>query len=246
MGLFSFICSVGSSIASSVGSAFSSVVSGIGSALSSFANSIAPVIGSVIEALKPVAKALGEFANSFLQALGILRPDEKVEELGERALQAAQEGITMDKYENFEAYMNELRNFKLDPDISAKRGMAEKLVAGLGVGTVGVEEKFNAERGSLNGLWLLPMANPTYFTPERMQTLVATGRLGGDVFAYLERQLDGADASRFRKSLEITPEGGIMPQPEQAKLYDALNAARDNWAEIAKQVAATPKTPTGD
>jgi hypothetical protein len=230
------ICSVCSSIISSVGSSIAKAVSGIGSALSSFVTTVAPVIGSVIESMKPIAKALGEFSNVFLQALGILKPDEKIEELGERALQAASKGITLEKYENFDDYMNELRSFDLDPEISSKRSTAEKIVAGLGVGTIGVEEKFNAERGSFNEIWMLPLVNPTYFTPERMQGLIVAGRLGGEIFSYLEKRLDGADSSSFRKSLELTPEGKVMTDPEQAKLYEALNTARENWADIAKQM----------
>src|SRR5690606_14881198 len=137
-----------------ISSAVSSAVSSIGSALSSFSTNVGGVLGGIIDGLKPVATAIGNFANSFLQALGILKPNESTQDLGDRALQAADKGITLDKFENFDDYMAELRDFDLDPEVSAKRSTAEKLVAGMGVATIGVEDKFNAERGSLNGLWL--------------------------------------------------------------------------------------------
>ncbi|MDD2608716.1 MAG: hypothetical protein PHX60_03345 [Giesbergeria sp.] len=232
MGLFSFVASC----CSAIGSAISSAVSSIGSALSSFATTIGPVLGSIIDALKPVAEALGRFANAFLQGLGIIQPHENVEDMGERALQAAGKGITMEKFENFDGYMDALRKFELDPEVSSKRSSAEKLVAGLGVGTIGVEDKFNAERGSLNGIWALPMTNPSYFTPERMQGLVSAGRLGGDVFAYLEKRLGGAESNSFRKDLEMTPEGQPMNKQQLGTLYDALDDAREQWASIAKQM----------
>ncbi len=236
MGFFGAICSVVSSVASGFGSAISSAVSSIGSALSSFASTVGPVIANVIEALKPIAEAIGKFANAFLQGMGILKPEEKVEDLGERALQAAAKGITLDKYENFDDYMEALRNIELDPEISAKRSTAEKLVAGMGVGTVGVEDKYNVERGSLNGMWLLPMTNPNYFTPERMQSLIATGRFGGDVFAYLENRLSGGEARNIEKKLEINANGQPMSEDELGTLYGALDSAQEKWAEIAKQV----------
>lgn len=232
MGFFSTLCSIGSSIVSGISSAISSV----GNALSSFASTIAPVLGSVIDALKPVAEAIGKFANAFLQGLGILKPGEKIEDLGERALQAVQKGITIEQFDNFEGYMDALRKFELDPEVATKRNPAEKLVAGMGIGTIGVEEKFNVERGSLNGMWLLPMTNPDYFTPDRMQSLVSTGRLGGDIFAYLENRLSGWEARSLEKSLEIGADGKPMNESELGKLYGALDNARENWADISRQM----------
>lgn len=169
-----FLSSVGSFF-SSVGSAIGSVCSSIGSALSSFATGVGTVIGGIISALAPVAAALGKFANAFLQGLGLLKPEEDVEDMGDRALQAAEQGITIDKFENFDEYMAALRDFKLDPEQSAKRSSAEKMVAGLGVGTVAAEEKFNLDRGALNGMWLLPMANPGYFARSACKRWLAVG-----------------------------------------------------------------------
>jgi hypothetical protein len=132
--------------------------------------------------------------------------------------------------------MGALRELKLDPELSTKRSTAEKLVAGMAVGTVGVEDKFNAERGSLNGLWLLPMANPDYFTPDRMQSIISSGRLGGDVFAYLEKRLSGSEIRNFEKKLEINPGGTLMSTQDLDTLYNALDEARNNFAGMTKQV----------
>ena len=224
----------------------SNAVSSIGSALSSFASSIAPALGSIIDALKPVAEAIGKFANAFLQGLGVLKPDEKVDDMGERALQAAEKGETIDKFDRFDDYMDFLRNFELDPEIAGKRNPAERLVAGLGVGTIGVEDKFNAERGSLNGMWLLPLTNPEYFTPERMQSLVATGRLGGDIYGYLEKSLSGGESRSVEKSLEVGVDGKPLSEAEQDKLYGALDAAREQWSDLSKQVEAKGNLPQGE
>lgn len=225
-----------SSFCSSVGSAISSAVSSIGSALSSFASGVGTVIGSVIEALTPVAKAIGSFANAFLQGLGILKPDEKVEDMGDRALQAAEEGITMDTFDGFEEYMNALRDFEPDPEKSKSYSPGAKLVAGLGVGTKGVEEKFNAEPGSLDAMWLLPMSNPEYFTPERMQGLVSSGRLCGDTFAYLEKRLTGGESRTFEKALEIDESGNAIDTDERGELYQALEDAQKNWGNIMDKI----------
>lgn len=221
---------------SSVGSAIGSAISGIGSALSAFANGVGAVVAGAIGALAPVAQAIGNFANAFLQGLGILKPDEKAEELGDRALQAADKGITMDKFEKFDDYMNALRDLPLDPESSAKRTHAEKLAAGIGVGTVGVESKYNAAPGSLSGMWLLPMANPEYFTPDRMQGLVTSGRLGGDIFSYLEKKLSDGESRSIEKALEVGGHGQRIGGRELDELYNALDASRSNWAKLSEQI----------
>jgi hypothetical protein len=237
MGLLSSIGSAISGGFSAVGGAISSACGSIGSALSSFSASVGTVLGGLVSALAPAAEAISKFANTLLQGLGILKPDENIEDLGDRALQAIKQGTTMDQFDNFDDYMAVLRDFKLNPELSEQISKAEKLVAGLGVGTVGVEDKFNAERGSLNGMWLLPIANSDYFTPERMQTIISSGRLGGDVFAYLEKRLSGSETRNIEKSFEINLDGSPMDKTEVNNLYDALDDARSNWGELIKQVS---------
>jgi len=232
-----FWSSIGSAL-SSVASGICSAVSSIGSAISSFGSGVGTVIAATISALAPVAESIGKFANAFLQGLGIFKPGEKAEDVGERALQAAAQGITLDKFEKLDDFMQTLRDFPLDPEVSAKRSQAEKLVAGMGIGTVGVEEKFNAAPGSLNAMWLLPIANPEYFTPDRMQCLVSAGRLGGDIFSYLEKKLSDSESRSFEKALEVGSDGKSMPANELDKLYSALDESRANWAELSKQVQA--------
>lgn len=219
-----------------VTSAISSTIGSIGSALSSFASGVGAVIGNIVTALKPVAEALGQFANAFLQGLGILKPDEKVEDLGERALQAAEKGITLGRFDDFDGYMNALRNFELDPDKAEQRPRAEKLVAGLGVGTVGLERKFNAAPGSFDSLWLLPVANPGYFTPERMQSLIGVGSLGGDIWGYLDKRLSAGDSGRLKESLAAGTGQGVLSAGDKEQLYEALSQARDKWEALGRQI----------
>lgn len=223
MGFFSFV--------SGACSAICSAVSSIGSALSSFASGISAVIGAISNALPKLGEALGQFANSLLKGLGILKPDEDIEDQGERALQAAEQGITADKFEDFDDYVAALRSFELDPDKAEKRSSAEKLTAGLGVGTVALEKKFELASGTLNGIWLLPLANPGYFTVERVGSLINEGKFGGDIYGYLERRLSAGDGYRLESSLASATSIG-----DQQELFNALDSARDGWSDIQAQL----------
>lgn len=218
-------------------------VSAIGKDVAAFAHSIKPVLGPVLTSIAslvphPAVKAVATFANTLLHVLSIFHPEETVQDMGERAMQAAENGITLDKFENFEEYMAELRAFPLDTEVAKTHSAVEKFVAGLGIATAGIEDKFNTERGGLNDVWLLPLTNSEYFTPERVKSLLENGKLIGDVSAYLEKSMSGEEASEFRKNLEITPEGKPMNDAELGKLYDALDSARTEWATLDQQIKA--------
>lgn len=228
MGIWSSICSV----ASSVSSAISSAVSGIGSALSSFASSVAPVIGPILSRIPPIFGPVSIWANTIGQVLNLFKPDEKVEDVGDHAIQAGEQGVKPENFENFDQYMDELRKFPLDPEKSKQTSSVTKLVAGMGVATLGMEDKFGLERGSMNEVWLLPLANSEYFTPERVKTLLEGGKTIGDVSAYLEKRMSGENATRFEKNLE-TPN---MSKEELGKLYDAMDSARENWADLEQKL----------
>lgn len=217
-------------------SAIVSAVSTIGVAVSSFAASVGPMLADAIQTLKPLAEAISKFANAFLQNLSILKPGETIESMGERALQAAAQGIKLENSDSFVDYMQELRDLKLDPELEKNRSPAEKLLAGISIATIGLEDKFNANHGSFNGVWLLPLVNPQYFTPERMQSLITTGRLGNEVLAYLNKALSPGETRNLERAYEATAEHKSSNGAEIDKLYDELHASRDAWANISKQI----------
>lgn len=213
-----------------------SSVGTIGAAVSSFATSIGPTLVNVVQTVKPLFEVISTFANSLLQSLSILKPGETIESFGVRALQAAAHGITLDSADSFDDYIEKLRNFELDPELEQNCSPLEKLLAGISIATVGVEDKFNAEQGSLNGLWLLPLANPQYFTPERMQCLMTTGRLGSEVLDYLSKALSAGESRNLEKTYEASVVSESAEGAEIDQLYDELHAAQEKWASISKQL----------
>lgn len=73
-----------------------------------------------------------------LQALGIIGPDENAKELGDKAIQAEEEGITPENYDSYEEYMDAVRKFELDPEKSEQ---------------IEDEDKLKKERRFLQQLW---------------------------------------------------------------------------------------------
>lgn len=224
MGFSSFVGSCISACVSAVGS--------LGSALSSFASGISAVVGAICTALPQLGEALGQFANGLLKGLGILHPHEDVKDIGERALQAQEKDITADKFDNFDDYIEALRSFELDPKKAEKRDQAEKLSAGVGIGTVALEKRFDCVPGTLNGVWLLPLANPEYFTVGRIGALLSDEKFNGDIYAYLDRRLSAGDSSRFMKTL-----ANASSIEDKQAFYQALDTASDEWKNIQETLS---------
>lgn len=87
---------------------------------------IVKVIATVIEVLGPVIQKIG-------QALGLVEEDESCEDLGARALNAEEAGVTPEKFGSFEEYLNEVKKFPPETDRSMedRLSMGTKLILGI-------------------------------------------------------------------------------------------------------------------
>ncbi len=211
-----------SSLGNFVGGVISTVASTLGSAFSTIMSTIGTTIGTILEKGEAFISKIIEGVNGLLQGLGILKPNERIDEMGERALQAAQKGITPDRFDNFDQYLNALRNFPLDPEMAKNRPAIERQAAAIMLSTSALKDKWDlTDRQSFAVLTLMGASNG-YFTPERVRDWVATGRLASDVFDYLDRRLSGEDAARVERRLSTG-----LSDDEKRQLYVALDEVRD-------------------
>ncbi len=131
MGLFSFIGDVLSSAVDIV----TSVVGAIGSAISTMAPKLLEVAGKWLGPVAQIVQAVAVI-------LGILKPEENVEELGAKAMQAEQKPEDFDSYAKYIEY---LRNeVELDKEKFEKASDSEKLARtaiGSSIAIKGIEEK---------------------------------------------------------------------------------------------------------
>ncbi len=206
---------------SSAFSAVCSVVTSIGSAVVSFARDYAP---RIVETIANISSAINAIATSVTRVLGILLPHENMEETGERALQAADQGIRPENFQKFDDYMNELRNFELDPEKASKRAPLEKLMAGLAVTSVGLEQKLNMPPGTGGDVWLLAASRPEYFTADRLITLLQSPDHIQKIGFFLGK-LGIAEDSRTCETL-INETHALRPESNKQDIYAELMQAR--------------------
>ena len=227
MGFFS---SLGSALSSGF-SAVCSAVSSIGSSVGRFcADTLPRILPIIAEKIVPYAA----MASTFLQVLGVFNSNEKVEDIGDRSLQAAERDIQPDNFASHAEYMQSLRDFPLDPQKTEAYPMETKVAAGLAVGTVGLEKKFELSPGALAPLWVLPALNPQFFTPERMTAMLNTSKDIGSIVNYFDSAVSPATA-RNVEAVMVATEQKLSPQKEVADIYRELNAAKQEFQAKAAQ-----------
>lgn len=89
------------------------VVTAIASAAVTAVKALA-TIGLAIDGIK----AIGNVLLGIAKALGIIKPETEVDELGDKALQAEESGIKPENFESYEKYVNAVQDFKTDPEKS--------------------------------------------------------------------------------------------------------------------------------
>lgn len=166
MGLFSAIGGFISNCVHAVGSALSSVSRGIANA----ASRLAPVLVKLSGGLGTALQAISIAVEVISVILKIIKPDEKVEDIGDRALQAEDQGITLDSCDNdFNVYMRKIHNLDLDTEKSIhNKENYNALLAGCLTLEKGIE-KFSSKMATAD-IWPILALNPDFFTNARMKT----------------------------------------------------------------------------
>lgn len=132
----------------------------------SVANALA-VVGLAVQGLKVIGNAIASIA----KALGVIRPDRDIEEIGDRALQAEEKGITPDKYSSYEAWVRDIEkdDWGYDPEKNKDMKDEEKICKGVEVSSAVVMEKF--PKLPIQDFFNLAGENPDFFTVERMDEI---------------------------------------------------------------------------
>ncbi|SEI64754.1 hypothetical protein SAMN05421831_10687 [Allopseudospirillum japonicum] len=194
MGLWSAVCGIATSVASSVvsgvGKLVGSVATGIGTAVSTLVGKGAAFVGRVASVVENVAKA-----NE------VLAPEEKMQDIGEKSIQAADQGIVPQKFEKYEDYMNKIRAFEVDPIKADSVPVEQKLGAAVAVSLQGLEIKLDLPKGSTGNMLRLIMFSPEYFHSGRVRSLVDRRMDFDKVTDYFTGQLDLKDTRAVRDEL---------------------------------------------
>ena len=175
-----------------------SFISAAAGAISSMATSIASKIG---ETVLGVLKIVSVIVETVATVLGVIRPDERIEELGEKTLQAAEAGITMESCGNdFSKYQHEIRNFQIDPEKAQNRRLEDKLVAGIAFVDQGISQKYPFL--NMDSAYPLFAMKSDFFTAARVASYAQTAVALQYSFSKIKSFFDGSCSMGDKKKTE--------------------------------------------
>ena len=216
-----------------IAAAFSAVVSfvsSIGPAVAGFCTNVLPKILPLLEKGIQVFGEVEKVANTVTQVLGIFNDNETTENIGDRAIQAAEKGIKPDQFGSHAFYMNALREFKLDPEKNAAENMTiPKIASGLAVAGRGLDEKFGTPEGTMSNLWWLTAIKPEYFDANKLTQFAKTGQDVTSIFNYFEGKLGTGASLRVEDKLVELDKISAPDQDEKSirsKIYAAAEAVQ--------------------
>lgn len=222
MGWFSDACSAVSSafssVCSAVSSACSSVLSGISNVLNSSSGSFITALALALPISGALAKAITAI-DVISKILGMLEPNETTEEIGDRAIQAQDHGISPENYATYKEYLAAIKSFELDPKKSAETSDLDKMAAGFGVQYWGFEEKFGVGTGDLLSK---TVESPDYFTGDRLASFLDKVENISDVVQFFDGKLSSNERNAVEDKL-IEAEKSINPDKSTANILKELN-----------------------
>lgn len=188
--------------------------------ISEIVSTAAALLPKIIEV---VGKNILEFAqiiSGMMKGLGLIKPDEEVTDLGDKALQAADDGITPEKYDTYEEYLKAIEDFDLDPEKSKDIDDGKKLEKGVEVITATLVERYGEVMGDF--LLLIGKNQPYFFERMPLITTVMRDSLAnfGDIVRYI--QGTETDTKKSNDTLRVLYDVEKRVNPE-ATIDDLMN-----------------------
>lgn len=185
--IFPIVPTIASTIATTIASTLSSIAT--------FISLYAPTILRTLETVNQVMSIISVNTQ-------ILQPKESLEDIGNRALQAAEsQNIQPEQFNDYDDYLNEIRQFQLDPNKTIVYSSIDKQIAGLGIVCQSIEHKLNLPTNSMGILATMIALNPQYFTAERINHWLNTGSDLSQIIKYFNNDLGASDCLKTEQTL---------------------------------------------
>ncbi|MDE7312364.1 MAG: hypothetical protein K2N87_12215 [Eubacterium sp.] len=145
------------------------------------------VAGMAVQGLKVVGNAIASIA----KALGVLKPESNVEEIGDRAMQAEEQGIRPEDFDTYEAWVREIEeeDWGYDPEKNRNMEPEKKILKGVEVSSAVVMEKF--QDLPMEDFFVIAGTNPDFFSVDRMEEIGKLADTNPDMFGNVVKYVTG-------------------------------------------------------
>jgi len=149
------------------------------------------VVGLAVEGLKVVGNAIMGIA----KALGIIKPERKVEDLGDRAFQAEEKGLKPENYPTYVAWVQAIDkdDWGYNPEKNKDMPVEQKVLKGVEVSTAVTMERF--PKLPILGFFTTASKNPGFFTVERLDEIGKLASTDSKAFGEVVNYVTGAEKS---------------------------------------------------
>lgn len=197
-----------------------------------------PILTSIVSAISGfmpklmeiVGKNLLQIVNiiiGIVKGLGIVEPEENATDLGDKALQAEEAGITPENYDSYEEYLKAVEKFETNPERSAEIKEEEKLQKGAEVITATLIERYG---DAVTALFSMIAKNPDYFE-KRMPFFTEMQKSDSNTFSDITRYMSGKETdinkadSTLEKIFEV--EKKVEPDTTIADMMKNIEKMKD-------------------
>lgn len=175
----------------------SSITNAIGTAIKAISNFALTYGPKILSGINTVCTTIAVIT----QVVGVFKKDEKIEDMGDRALQASDAGIKPEHFDTFDEYLDAVRNFAINPTKSEKFTQVEKQLAGLSVAAKGIENTLDFRDGTIGDLCVQIAKNSDYFTEDRITSWLKSDLPLEKVIDYFDSKLNAADTIDIEEKL---------------------------------------------
>ena len=159
----------------------------------------------------------------------MIKPETEVEDLGDKALQAEQDGIVPENFDSYEEYMKTVEDYETDPERSKQISQEDKMRKGLELISGVMIEKF--KDFPMSDLLVSMGKNIDFFTPEKVGELAGVIMKEPNVIGDLSGYLSGAEKNDAKLESAIDTLASVTKMVEPEK----------NDVEILRDIAALRK-----
>lgn len=187
------------------------------------------VLTVVVAFTMPELLVLIPMITGALKALGI-DESEEAEVIGDKMLQAEEEGITPDRFDNYEDYSKAIENFELDPEKSTKYTNREKLDKYAATHLTELQKMFG--EGALTYLTDVAIKQSKSFNAVgKVKSYFDSFGSGIDkVNNYFKGELSAKEMSNIESKI-VDVEKKLNPEKTKLEILDALSKERSNVQE---------------
>ena len=180
------------------------------------------VVGLAVQGLK----VIGNLLTTLGKALGLIKQETKVEDLGDKAIQSE---YNPEDYDSYADYVKAVEDYDLDPERSKLTTEEEKIKKGMELASGATIEKY--QEFPIEAFCVAVGQNPEYFTDAKMEAIAKLMKNDGNYISTILNYVNGSekDSAKIQTAVDTlvkNVEKSVNPKISDKEAYKNVLDAR--------------------